>query len=73
MRELNNHIEQTRYPLQPTLKDIFECQRNYKSFRKIDILMQYYIFLLDAQSSVMCVIITPFGKYQCTSGSEAEV
>jgi hypothetical protein len=65
MRELNSRIERTRYPL-PTLKDIFERRRNYKFFTKIDISMQYYTFLLDEESSAMCVVVTPFGKYQRT-------
>jgi hypothetical protein len=65
MRELNKRIKPTRYPL-PTLKDIFECRHHYKFFIKIDISMQYYTFLLDNKSSAMCVVVTPFRKYQQT-------
>jgi hypothetical protein len=63
MRESSKRIQQSRYPI-PTLKDIFERHRNYVCFIKIDISVQFYAFILDDKSSDMCVIVTPFGKYQ---------
>ena len=63
LRELNKAIKRVHYPL-PKIQDIFERQRNYKFFTKVDISMQYYCFHLDEESSWYCVLVTPFGKFR---------
>ena len=48
------------------MKDIFKRHATYKYFTKLNISMQYYTFKLYKESSLMCVLVTPFGKYQRT-------
>ena len=62
-RILNNNIIRRKYPL-PRIQDILTKRSGYKYFTKIDISMQYYAFMLDEESSDLCTIVTPFGKYR---------
>jgi hypothetical protein len=45
------------------IQDIMQCCQGYQYFTKINILMQYYTFLLDEESSWYIVIVTPCGKW----------
>ena len=63
MRELNKQIKRKQYPL-PKIKDIFHRRRGYKYFTKIDLTQCYYTYELDDESSWLCVLVTPFGKYR---------
>ena len=48
----------------PRIMDIV-CKRNgYKFFTKLNVLMQFYTFLLDEASSMLCTFVTPFGMYR---------
>ena len=62
-RELNKYIQRKVYPL-PRIQDVLKRRAGYKYFTKIDISMQYYTFVLDEESSKLCTIVTPFGKYR---------
>ena len=63
LRKLNAMLRRPVYPL-PKIQDIISRRRGYKYFTKIDLMMQFYTFVLDEPSSWYCVVITPFGKYR---------
>jgi hypothetical protein len=63
-RKLNSCVLRQQYVL-PRIQDIFLHQRSYKYLTNIDLSMQYYSFVLDDESSWLCVFVTIFGKYCC--------
>ena len=62
-RILNSMLVRKQYGL-PRIQDILRKCSRYKYMTKIDISMQFYTFELDEESSWLCVIVTPFGKYR---------
>ena len=63
-RKLNDMLVRKTYPM-PRIAGILARRNGYKFFTKIDLsMMQYYTFELDEESSWLCVIVTPFGKYR---------
>ena len=62
-RELNKFIRRKCYPL-PKIQDIFHRRRGYKYATKLDLTACYYTYELDEESSWLCVLVTPFGKYR---------
>jgi len=62
-RELNKWVQQKVYPL-PRIQDIFRRRQGYEYFTKIDITGAYYSYELDDESSWLCVLLMPFGKYR---------
>ena len=62
-RGLNKVIVRRGYPL-PKIQDIFHRQAGYKYMTKINVSMQYYMFLLDNESKEACTFATPFGLYR---------
>jgi len=63
MRELNKCILRKCYPL-PKIQDIFHRRIGYKYVSIIDLTLCYYTYELDDESSWLCVLVTPFGKYR---------
>ncbi len=64
-RELNKRIKRTRFII-PEICDILERGRNYKFLTKIDIFMCHCTLKLDEPSKMLCIIVTPFGKFRRT-------
>jgi hypothetical protein len=62
-RKLNKILIRKIFPL-PNIHDTLTKRKGYKYFTKIDISMCYYTFELDEESSYLCVIVTPFGKFR---------
>jgi hypothetical protein len=62
-RSLNSWLKRKEYPL-PIIQDILRRRPGYKFFTKIDLTMCYYTYELDEESSNLCVIVTPFGKFR---------
>lgn len=62
-RELNKMLVRKQYGL-PRIKDILHRRKAYRYFTKLDLSMFFYAFELDEESSWLCVIVTPHGKYR---------
>ena len=61
-RSLNAQLYRRVYPF-PLIEDMLRKRKGYKYFTKLDISMCFYTFRLDEESSNLCVITTPFGKF----------
>ena len=62
-RELNKAAKEVHHPL-PKIQSIFHWRRNFVCVAILDVSVQFHTFKLDAVSSDMCVIVTPFGKFE---------
>ena len=62
-RKLNEQLQRQIYPL-PRIMDVLRRRKGYKYFTKLDLSMQYFTFELDEESSNLCTIVTPFGKFK---------
>jgi transposase InsO family protein len=62
-RELNKQTKRKVYPL-PKIQDIFHRRKGYKYASQLDLTKMYYTFELDEESSWLCILVTPFGKYR---------
>jgi hypothetical protein len=62
-RELNKFLKRRVYPL-PFIQDVLHWRSGYKYFTNIDLTMFYYNLELDEASKELCIIVTPYGKFQ---------
>ena len=62
-RELNKWIKRKSYPL-PKIQDIFHRRKGYSYASFLDLTLCYYTYMLDDESSWLCILVTPFGKYR---------
>jgi len=62
-RELNKFIKRKPYLL-PNIIDVFHRRTGYAFVTVLDLTLCYYTYELDEDSSWLCVLVTPFGKYR---------
>ena len=62
-RKLNQAILRKPYPL-PNIAQIVQRREGFTYLTKLDMNMGYYHFVLDEESSALCVIVTPWGKFR---------
>ena len=63
LRELNKCVQRRVYPL-PRLMDMLRRHHGWQFLTILDLTLCYYTYMLDDESSWMCVLVTPFGKYR---------
>ena len=65
-RELNKRIQRKPYPI-PKVQDMLLKLEGFTYATAIDLNMGYYNILLTPNSSRLCTIVLPWGKYSYTS------
>ena len=65
-RELNKCIKRKPYPI-PKVQDMLLKLEGFRYATAIDLNMGYYNILLTPESSRLCTIVLPWGKYSYTS------
>ena len=63
LREINKRIRRTPYPL-PKITEILQKLEGFLFATSLDLNMGYYHILLTPQSSRICTVILPWGKYE---------
>ncbi|CAJ1944709.1 unnamed protein product [Cylindrotheca closterium] len=61
--KLNKVLKQKVYPL-PLIDEVVSRCADHKFFTKLDLTIMYYSFELDDESKELCMVVTPYGKYQ---------
>ena len=62
-RELNKRIKRKPFPL-PKIQDMLHKLRGFRWVTSFDLNMGYYHIRLDSESSKLCTIVLPWGKYE---------
>ena len=60
---LNQYIKCKPYPL-PKISDLLQKLEGFTWATALDLNMEYYHIVLDTESSYLCTMIVPWGKYQ---------
>ncbi len=63
LRELNKRIKRKPYPL-PKINDILQKLEGFQFATSLDLNMGYYHIELSPNSSRLCTIVLPWGKYE---------
>ena len=63
LRELNKRIKRKPFPL-PKITDMLQRLEGFVYATKLDLNMGYYHILLSPESSKLCTIVLPWGKYE---------
>ena len=64
-RELNKRIKRMPYPL-PKIQEILRRLQGFQWATALDLNMGYYHIQLDPESSKLCTVVFPWGKYEYT-------
>ena len=62
-RVLNKYIKRKPYPL-PKISDLLQKLEGFTWATDLDLSMGYYHIILDRESSYLCTMILPWGKYR---------
>jgi transposase InsO family protein len=62
-RVLNRYIKRKPYPL-PKIADLLQKLEGFNWATALDLSMGYYHIVLDKESSYLCTMIVPWGKYR---------
>ena len=65
LRELNKRIKRKPYPI-PKIQELLLKLKKFKFGTSLDLNMGYYHILLSPNSSKMCTVVFPWGKYKYT-------
>ena len=63
LRELNKRIKRKPYPI-PKIQHLLHKLRGFQWVTTIDLNMGYHNILLDSESSKLCTVVLPWGKYE---------
>jgi len=63
LRELNKRIRRQPFPL-PKIQDLLQRLEGFEYATSLDLNMGYYHILLTPDSSRLCTIVLPWGKYE---------
>ena len=65
LRELNKRIKRKPYPI-PKIQELLLKLQKFKYGTSLDLNMGYYHIVLSPNSSKMCTVVFPWGKYEYT-------
>ena len=65
LRELNKRIKRKPYPI-PKIQELLLKLQKFKYGTSLDLNMGYYHIVLYPNSSKMCTVVFPWGKYEYT-------
>ena len=65
LRELNKRIKQKPFPI-PKIQELLLKLKKFRYGTSLDLNMGYYNIQLSPESSKLCTVVFPWGKYEST-------